>query len=128
MAIQPDMIGLVVQDIAMSIRFYRLLGLDIPDVKAGEDYAEVIAPNGYRISWNTVKMTRDIDSGYVEPVGYRMELAFKCDSPAEVDSTYAALTEQGYSGYKEPWDAFWGQRYAVVIDPDGNHVSVFASL
>jgi len=29
---------------------------------------------------------------------------------------------------KEPWDAFWGQRYALVEDPDGAHVSIFCPL
>jgi uncharacterized glyoxalase superfamily protein PhnB len=28
----------------------------------------------------------------------------------------------------EPWDAFWGQRYAVVHDPDGNGVDLFCPL
>jgi uncharacterized glyoxalase superfamily protein PhnB len=27
-----------------------------------------------------------------------------------------------------PWDAFWGMRYAVVKDPDGNAVDLFAAL
>jgi hypothetical protein len=34
----------------------------------------------------------------------------------------------GYDGHKEPWDAFWGQRYAIVHDPDGNTVDLFAEL
>jgi uncharacterized glyoxalase superfamily protein PhnB len=29
---------------------------------------------------------------------------------------------------KEPWDAFWGQRYAAVGDPDGNLIDLFAPL
>ncbi|WP_205861634.1 VOC family protein [Planosporangium flavigriseum] len=57
----------------------------------------------------------------------RVSLAFRCDSPEEVDRTYGALTEAGYHGYKKPWDAFWGQRYAVVHDPDGNSVDLFAA-
>ncbi|MFL6036949.1 MAG: glyoxalase, partial [Gaiellaceae bacterium] len=28
----------------------------------------------------------------------------------------------------EPFDAFWGQRYATVVDPDGNAVDLFAPL
>jgi uncharacterized glyoxalase superfamily protein PhnB len=46
----------------------------------------------------------------------------------EVDSLYAELTGAGYAGHLEPWDAFWGQRYAVVKDPDGNDVALFARL
>ena len=33
----------------------------------------------------------------------------------------------GYEGHKEPWDAFWGHRYAIVHDPDGNGVDLFAT-
>ena len=128
MAVQPDMIGIVVHDMAASLRFYRLLGLDIPAGKDGEDYVDVTTPNGYRISWNTVKMVRELEPDWVEPVGHRIELAFKCDSAAEVDATYARLVQEGYRGHKEPWDAFWGQRYAIVNDPDGNHISLFAGL
>jgi uncharacterized glyoxalase superfamily protein PhnB len=128
MAVLPDMIGIVVGDMGAALRFYRQLGLAIPEGQEGEDYVEVTTPNGYRISWNSVQMVRSIDPNYQEPVGYRMELAFKCDSPAEVDATYARLVESGYQGYKEPWDAFWGQRYAIISDPDGNHISLFAPL
>jgi uncharacterized glyoxalase superfamily protein PhnB len=55
-----------------------------------------------------------------------MSLAFLCSSPEEVDATYERLATLGH-GYKEPWDAFWGQRYAIVKDPDGNHIDLFAS-
>lgn len=124
----PDMIGLTVHNMAESLRFYRLLDLDIPQGKDDESYVDVITPNGYRISWNTVEMVKSIDPAWVEPVGHRMGLAFKCDSPAEVDALYKTVTDAGYTGHKPPWDAFWGQRYAVVLDPDGNLVDLFAPL
>jgi uncharacterized glyoxalase superfamily protein PhnB len=57
-----------------------------------------------------------------------MGLAFLCDSPADVDSTYAEILAAGYEGKAPPWDAFWGQRYASVLDPDGNQVDLFAPL
>jgi catechol 2,3-dioxygenase-like lactoylglutathione lyase family enzyme len=128
MAVQSDMIGIVVRDMAAALRFYRTLGLAIPDGQESEPYVQVITPNGYRISWNALEMIKQIDPGWTEPVGHRMELAFKCDSPAEVDATHAKLVSAGYHSHKEPWDAFWGQRYAIVDDPDGNHVSLFAEL
>jgi uncharacterized glyoxalase superfamily protein PhnB len=28
----------------------------------------------------------------------------------------------------EPWDAFWGQRYALLRDPDGVEVNLYAPL
>jgi catechol 2,3-dioxygenase-like lactoylglutathione lyase family enzyme len=126
MSIKPDMVGLTVRDMDAALRFYRLLDLAIPEPGDGQDYVEVITPNGYRISWNKLEMVKSIDPHWVEPAGQRIGLAFKCDSPAEVDAAYARITAAGYTGRKEPWDAFWGQRYAVVEDPDGNGVDLFA--
>ena len=128
MPILPNMIGLVVNDLGASLAFYRLLDLAIPEGVEAEPYVEFTTSNGYRISWNTVEMVKGIDPDYVPPVGYRMELAFKCDSPADVDAVYTKITAAGYHGHKEPWDAFWGQRYAIIDDPDGNHISLFAPL
>jgi catechol 2,3-dioxygenase-like lactoylglutathione lyase family enzyme len=128
MTIQLDMIGLTVRDMAASLAFYRLLGLAVKDPPPGEPYVDVITPNGYRVSWNSVEMVKSIDPHWVEPVGQRVGLAFKCDSPAEVDAVFAKLTGAGYGARQAPWDAFWGQRYAVVLDPDGNGVDLFAAL
>jgi uncharacterized glyoxalase superfamily protein PhnB len=123
------MVGMVVRDMAASLQFYRLLDLGVPEGTEREPYVEVITPNGYRISWNTLEMVKGIDPEFVEnPVGQRISLAFKCDTPAEVDALYERIVAAGYTGHKAPWDAFWGQRYAVVIDPDGNTVDLFAAL
>lgn len=128
MAIRPDMIGIVVNDMGASLRFYRLLGLDIPDGVEGEGFVEIRA-NGYRISWNTVEMVKGFDPEWTPPTGNnRLALAFLVDSPAEVDAVYQRLIDAGYRGHKAPWDAFWGQRYAQIADPDGMLVDVFAPL
>jgi uncharacterized glyoxalase superfamily protein PhnB len=73
-------------------------------------------------------MMKQIDPDWEESVGHRIGLAYLCDSPAEVDSVHARLVGAGYRSHKEPWDAFWGQRYAQVLDPDGNIVDLFAPL
>jgi uncharacterized glyoxalase superfamily protein PhnB len=122
------MVGLVVRDMGKALAFYRLLGLDIPEGQDGEAYVEVITPEGYRVSWNSLEMVKSFDDDWVEPVGQRIGLAFKCDSPAAVDALYAQLVAAGYTGHRQPWDAFWGQRYALVVDPDGNKVDLFAQL
>lgn len=128
MAIQPDMVGMVVRDMASALQFYRLLGLEIPTGVEEQPHVEVITPNGYRLAWDTQVLIQSLSPNWVEPVGQRMTLAFKCDSPAEVDALYQRVLQSGYHGHKAPWDAFWGQRYAVVIDPDGNWVDLFAPL
>ena len=123
---QPDLLGIVVRDMPAALKFYRLLGLDIPANLDIEPHVEFVLPGGFRIAWDSLEMIKGIDSGWKEPVGQRMTLAFKCENAAEVDALYHLVIQNGYQGHKPPWDAFWGQRYAIVIDPDGNSVDLFA--
>ncbi|GAA3377069.1 VOC family protein [Streptomyces sannanensis] len=123
-----DAIGLVVSDMAASLAFYRRLGLDIPAGAESAPHVEVSLPGGLRIMWDTEEVVRSFDPGWTRPQGgHRIELAFDCGSPAGVDATYEALAAAGYAGHLKPWDAVWGQRYAVVLDPDGAAVSLFAA-
>ncbi len=123
-----DMIGLTVSNMAESIRFYRTLGWEIADPEPGEPYHEVTLPNGLRVSWNDVEMVKNIDPEWQQPVGQSMSMAFLCDSVEDVDARYAQIVDAGFVGRREPWDAFWGQRYAQVGDPDGNTVDLFHPL
>ena len=125
---QIDMIGMTVRDMVAALAFYRLLGLAVPDGVEGEDHVEVTTPNGYRLAWDTEALIRGLDPDWQPPVGQRITLAFRCDGPTDVDATYARLVGAGHEGRTAPWDAFWGQRYAVVVDPDGNRVDLFAPL
>ncbi|WP_446042143.1 VOC family protein [Streptomyces sp. SID1121] len=123
-----DATSLVVSDMAASLAFYRLLGLDIPADADAAPHVEVRLPGGTRVLWDTEDTVRSFDPGFTPPKGGgRIGLAFLCESPAEVDATYAALTAAGHRAHLEPWDAVWGQRYAIVLDPDGCEVSLFAS-
>jgi len=81
-----------------------------------------------RLAWDTEDVVRSFDPDWTPPsTGDRLGLNFLCDSPADVDAVYAELTGAGYRGHLKPWDATWGQRYAVVLDPDGCGVSLFAN-
>jgi uncharacterized glyoxalase superfamily protein PhnB len=120
-------IGITTSDIAAAVRFYRLLGLDVPEPEDSPHH-EVELPGGIRLMWDTEELMRQLDPAREEPRGHRMTLAFECESPADVDSTYARVVEAGYEGKKAPYDAFWGQRYADLVDPDGNVVHLFAWL
>jgi Uncharacterized protein conserved in bacteria len=124
-----DAFSLIVADMAASLAFYRRLGLPIPDDADSAPHVEVSLPGGLRLLFDTVETIRSFDPAW-EPAtgGARMGLAFACASPAEVDAVHAELVAAGYRSHLAPFDAFWGQRYATVLDPDDNPVDLFARL
>ena len=126
MGLKFDYIGIVAESIPESVRFYRELGVEVDLPEPCEDHVETVLPNGLRLAWDSLELVKQIDPAWEAPKGQRMGIGFLCDSPADVDSAYQRVTEAGFTGKLEPWDAFWGQRYATVLDPDGNEVSLFA--
>lgn len=109
-----------------SVRFYRLLGLEVPD--ATEDHLEAVLPSGLRIMFDAVSLAKQLDPEWTTPTGHPIALAFRCASAKEVDDLFARVTAGGFRGKAAPFDAFWGQRYATLLDPDGNAVDLFAEL
>jgi uncharacterized glyoxalase superfamily protein PhnB len=119
-------IGIVTADPARSIAFYRLLGVDFPE--EGEGHIEATLPNGVRLMLDAEEVIRSFRPDWTRETGNQLALAFECASPAEVDELYDAVKAAGFDTEKEPWDAFWGQRYAQLHDPDGVPVDLFAAL
>jgi len=120
-------IGIVASDMATSIRYYRLLGLDLPDTP-GEGHVEATMASGMRLMLDAEEVVKSFQPEWSRETGNQLSLAFECASPAEVDEVYARMTGAGFDGEKEPWDAFWGQRYALLRDPDGVEVNLYAAL
>jgi catechol 2,3-dioxygenase-like lactoylglutathione lyase family enzyme len=121
--------GLVVAEMATTLAFYRELGLDIPAEADAAPHAEVALGGGLRLLFDTHETIRSFDPDFAPSTsGGQFGVAFSCDGPADVDGTYDRMVAAGHRGHKKPWDAFWGQRYAVLLDPDGNHVDLYAAL
>jgi uncharacterized glyoxalase superfamily protein PhnB len=125
----PDLnaVGVVASDMAASIRFYRLLGLDVPETP-DEGHVDTFLPNGVRFMLDSEEVMRSFKEDWSRETGNQISVAFECSSPAEVDEIYSSVTGAGFEGEKEPWDAFWGQRYALLRDPDGVEVNLYAAL
>jgi len=128
MAVIPHTIDIVVADMGKALAFYRTLGLAVPEGADGEEQVQVATPGGATLGLLTETLMKGHNPYWVDPVGQRVTFACRCDNAGEVDTTYARLTAAGYEGRQEPWDSPWGQRYAMVGDPDGNRVDLFASI
>jgi catechol 2,3-dioxygenase-like lactoylglutathione lyase family enzyme len=124
---QLNAIGIIVSDMERSIGFYRLLGVDVPETPA-EGHIDTFLPNGVRFMLDTEDVVRSFRPEWTRATGNQLAVAFECSTPGEVDETYARVVEAGFHGEKEPWDAFWGQRYAQLQDPDGVGVDLYATL
>ncbi len=120
-------LGIVASDMAASIRFYRLLGLDVPETP-DEGHVDTFLPNGVRLMLDSEEVVRSFRPDWKRETGNQVSLAFECESPPEVDELYERIVAAGFDGDKAPWDAFWGQRYAQLRDPDGVPVDLYAPL
>jgi catechol 2,3-dioxygenase-like lactoylglutathione lyase family enzyme len=124
-----DAIGIVASDMAKSLAFYRALGLAVPDGADAQPHVEVPLGGGMRLLFDTEDTIRSFHPGWKPAAGGgRIGLAVALPDAAAVDAAYAELTAAGHHGELEPFDAFWGQRYATVHDPDGNGVDLYAPL
>jgi len=124
-------VGIVVVDLARSVRFYRLLGAPFPEGAETSEHghADVVLDGGIRLMLDTEDEMRKFDPSWKRSSGSpAAALAFDCESPKAVDQLFAKAVSAGGRAHKEPWDAFWGQRYAQLRDPDGNAVDLYATL
>jgi catechol 2,3-dioxygenase-like lactoylglutathione lyase family enzyme len=129
--IRLDQVNLVVHDVAASRAFYSRLGLDF-----GDEHDPVWAAHHVSArSGDATSIDVDLDSASFAaqwnegwPGGSGAVLGFKVDTRAEVDALVAALAAEGVPVQQEPYDAFWGARYAVVSDPDGNAVGIMSPV
>jgi catechol 2,3-dioxygenase-like lactoylglutathione lyase family enzyme len=118
-------LNIVVADMMASLDFYRRLGLD-PRADDEGVHASARLPGGLSIDWDAAEFARLWDSGSPGPGGGGIVLGFSVATRRAVDERYAELTAAGYHGRQRPYDAFWGSRYAIVEDPDGNGVGLMS--
>jgi catechol 2,3-dioxygenase-like lactoylglutathione lyase family enzyme len=118
-----DLISIVTRDMKTSLAFYRHI-FTIPDGLENEGHVEITLENTLRFAWDTVRVMQSFEPHYTFTP--KQVDAFLCDSPVQVDDKFEYLVANGGTSVKEPWDAIWGQRYALVADPDGNVLDLFA--
>jgi uncharacterized glyoxalase superfamily protein PhnB len=124
-----DFFGIAVSDMARSVAFYRRLGLEFPEGAEEQPHVEAKLGGGVRYALDTEEVMRGFDPEWKRPSdGHLTGGAFQCESPEEVDRVYRELLDAGATAHKEPWDAFWGQRYAQLKDPDGTVIDLYAAL
>ncbi len=122
-------IGILCADLQASIAFYESLGLDFGDPPADVGHVDAELDGGVRLMLDTYETAGMFKPDFEIPKGNDvMALAVEFEAPELVDATFHRLVKAGHQPSLEPFDAFWGQRYAGILDPDGNQVDLYATL
>ena len=122
-----NQLNVVVRDMGRTVDFYRRVGLAI-DAEPGAQHVAVPLPSGFVLEFDSTDFVRQWDTGWAGSTGGTVVLGFGVDSRADVDRIYGEVTAAGYAGHQPPYDAFWGARYAIVDDPDGNPVGIMSPI
>jgi uncharacterized glyoxalase superfamily protein PhnB len=122
-----DAVGISSANFKKTVHFYSLLGFQFPEFKEGEQHIESAMPGSARLMIDSKEMIKSIIGEDPHPSNHS-PFAIEYNSASEVDEAADKVKKAGFKVIKEPWDAFWGQRYAIVEDPDGYRVDLYARL
>ncbi len=123
-------INLLVRDMTATVAFYRLLELDVDDAfewpaGSGAEHIDGIRADDAYMAFDNPPMARIWSGAFdADRPGGNVVVGLMVDTRDDVDRLVAAVRAAGHGVAREPYDAFFGSRYAIVIDPDGNQVGL----
>jgi catechol 2,3-dioxygenase-like lactoylglutathione lyase family enzyme len=133
-----NQINLVCGDLDASIAFYRRLGVEIPDARVwrtrtGAHHANTVgrsADPAMDFDLDSAAFTQHWNAGWKGRTDLRgrVVVGFRVPTREDVDAIFGDMTSVGYRGLQEPWDAFWGARYAIIEDPEGIAVGLMSPI
>ncbi len=126
---QIALITLLTDHVPGMVTFYRdVLGFEV-DVDMGEYVSLKNEGVRFAICDRNIMLEATAHESYtIGASGQAVELAFQCDSPAEVDQMYEKITSKGARGIKAPASMPWGQRTAFFSDPEGYIHEIFSDI
>src|SRR5688572_26412368 len=129
-----NQINLISDDFDSTIDFYRMLGMQVRDphhTPSGEPFhAEHQPQEGTMLEIDSATFARVWNRGWAgeDALNGRIVVGLSVSSRDEVDNLYREATARGHRALQEPYDAFWGARYAVLEDPNGLAVGLMSPI
>ena len=124
--------NIVAKDFDKTVEFYRRVGVNVPDgvnLPNGTRHTSVTLPNGMVFEVDNPALAQIYNAGWQRPEGSSpVVIGFTFPTREAVDQCYGELVEAGYESRQPPFDAFWGARYAIVADPNGNDVGLMSPI
>ena len=122
-----DQVNLVVKNMEEMAQFYEHLGMDLTQGPPGwqAHHRNTEPAPGLHFDLDSSAFAATWNEGWpAEQHG--VVIGFRLSTRSGVDDLCARLVEAGYGVQQHPSDAFFGCRYAVVTDPDGNAVGLMS--
>ena len=124
-----DQINIVVREMDAAVAFYQKLGIDIPQTLSEwqPHHRTADIEGAVDVELDSASFAAQWDAGW--PAGKSgVVVGFRVATRDDVDALYRELADAGHAGQQEPYDAFWGARYAIVEDPSGNAVGLMSPV
>ena len=127
-----DQVNIVSDDLEGTVRFYRLLGVNLHDpfrTPSGEPFhTSSKATEGALLEADSPTFARVWNQGWQgeAELSGRVVIGLRVGTRDDVDRLYGEVLSAGYRGLQPPFDAFWGARYAIVEDPNGLAVGLMS--
>ena len=110
-------VNLIVTDLDRAKEFWSVLGFGW--TPRGHPNAAVIAfASGLNVVVHEPDFARLWDPAYSEPRAGSTVIDINVATRTDVDDLHDRIVEAGFSSSVEPWDTFFGSRYAIVCDAD----------
>ena len=123
-----DAVGVTTSNLSKTVEFYTILGFSFPEYKDDEDHLEATSIDGSsRLMIDNKTVIKDVVGKDPKPANHS-NFGVHYDSAEQINNVIANLETAGFKIFKKPWDAVWGQRYAIVEDPDGYKIDLYSPL
>lgn len=130
--LQFDQVNIVVSDVTGAAGFLRALGAEVPELP--DEWAEW-APHHIGFPAVATGFDADLDSAAFAshwgglPEGFTgVVVNLKAEDRAAVDAVFEQALALGAQALRDPYDAFFGARYAVVRGPGPLFVGIMSPL
>ena len=116
-------INLQASDVTATVAFCRLLGIE---PTAPPDFGHVEFHFGaVSLEFDEPASVEVWNSG-ADASGHSAVITLAVEDRASVDTIWQRVVDAGHGSAQRPFDAFWGSRFAIVVDPDGNQFGLMS--
>lgn len=122
-----DAVGVSSSNFEVTVKFYTILGFRFESFEKGSQHLEAERVDGARLMIDSTEMIKGILGEAPKPSNHS-SFAIEYNNPEEINNIAKLLVEDNFKIVKEPWDAFWGQRYCIVQDPDGYRMDLYCRI